>query len=198
MDCSGFMHLRPSSMWTKGGGGWPPTPPTINFSGGGHPPTHVPEQVGGTPSPLRPESTPPLPKMMTISNLSFPSWFHTKYRVRPCRKRSRFADKGGRGVIPYPPTTCFFGGGHPPPHVPGQVGGTPSPLCPGSAPRPLVGKNFGMGAGGFERGILNGAVSLPLQQLYFPLHPLMSAIFFYSSQIVFQVKEKSISRTGRM
>src|SRR5208283_2385353 len=38
------------------------------------------------------------------------------------------ARMGGRGVTPTPPLFFFLSGGYPPPHMPGQQGGTPLPL----------------------------------------------------------------------
>jgi len=41
------------------------------------------------------------------------------------QEKGSHGHKGGRGVIPYPPSFIFSSGGYPPPHVPGKVGVTP-------------------------------------------------------------------------
>jgi hypothetical protein len=48
--------------------------------------------------------------------------------IRTLQKKSRSRTRGGGGTPPPPSPSFDQSGGHPPPHGPGQVGGTPSSL----------------------------------------------------------------------
>src|SRR5208337_1585944 len=111
-----------------GGGGEPPTPLPSFFPEGITPPTHVPGQQRGTPSPLRARPGDPRKSRRNRKTPPFTPEIPREIQDPAMQKSGHLRTRGGRGVSPLPPCLLFFRRGSPPHPCAGPAGGVPPPL----------------------------------------------------------------------
>jgi len=122
-----MIELQTGPKNRNGGEGVGPTPPSLFFLKGGHPPTRVSGQVGGTPLPLRSRPGPATTILKNHQKPRFTPVIPRETQGSAMQKMNRSAAMGGRGVGPTPPRSFF------------KMGVTPPPVCPGRWGVPTLG-----------------------------------------------------------